>query len=130
MFREFAVSRSGLASAIEYVMQTCADQGLGDDIAHPLCVILDETVGNLMAHSALTEKDFFYVGITAQGCECALTIRDRGAAFDPVHWPPDGRKGPGGFGIQLIKSLAHDVRYERMEDSNQLTATVRPKAPG
>lgn len=124
MFREFAVSRAGLASAIDHVQETCRALGAGSDIANPLCVILDEMIGNLMTHGQVGPDQVFGLRLTACEAGAELAIRDTGPAFDPLTWPRDGRTGPGGQGIAITKGLAHEVSYARDGPFNLLTAKI------
>ncbi|MEM8697815.1 MAG: ATP-binding protein [Pseudomonadota bacterium] len=127
MFREFAVSKSGLAAAIEHVRQSCDQLGLSGDVANPLCVILDEMVGNMMMHGQLGEGSVFALSIGRSGPSGELVLRDRGPSFDPVHWPPDDREGPGGRGLLIARSLADRMDYDRVGEENRLTVTVAAK---
>ncbi|MEM0943621.1 MAG: ATP-binding protein [Pseudomonadota bacterium] len=127
MFREFAVSRAGLASAIEAVKQRCQEMGIGPEIANPVCIILDEMVGNMMMHGDLGEASQFTVEVDREEGGARIVISDPGAAFDPLSWPPDSRSGPGGRGIALVKGLASRLAYARSGEQNVLTAWVWPK---
>ncbi|MEM7505326.1 MAG: ATP-binding protein [Pseudomonadota bacterium] len=124
MFREFAASRAGLASAIDHVQEICKTQGAGSEIANPLCVILDEMIGNLMTHGRVGAEQVFGVQLAAHPGGAQMVIRDAGPPFDPLNWPPDERAKIGGHGIALTKGLAQDLSYTRDGPFNLLTANV------
>lgn len=60
----------------------------------------------------------------------ALTIRDRGQAFNPLEAPPPGQvaslqEAPiGGLGIHLIRKLMDECSYRRTDGGNCLTLKV------
>jgi len=59
--------------------------------------------------------------------EILMTIRDNGPEFDPLERPtPDldaaiADRDVGGLGIHLVRELADDCIYARVDDSNVLT---------
>ena len=66
--------------------------------------------------------------------EIVLTVRDNGPAFDPL-----SRASPnldveiadrdvGGLGIHLVRELADDCRYARIDDCNVLTIRLNRMA--
>ena len=127
MFLEFAVSQSGLAAAIEHVLQSCDRLGVSRDVANPLCVILDEMVGNMMMHGGQGEGAVFALSVVRSGPSAELILCDWGPSFDPVHWPPDNREGPGGRGLVIARSLADHMAYDRIDQQNRLTVRIAPK---
>jgi sigma-B regulation protein RsbU (phosphoserine phosphatase) len=65
--------------------------------------------------------------LTLTAAEIALTIRDNGPAFDPLGRPHPNldaeiaARDIGGLGIHLVRELAADCRYARIDDWNVLT---------
>ena len=127
MFRDFIASQAGLAAAIDFVQARCGELGLANDVTYPLCVILDEMIANLMMHGHAESDSQFQVAIAREGDGAWMQIKDTGAPFDPVHWPPVDRSGPGGHGLQIAKGLANRMTHELIEGGNLLTVTVLPK---
>ncbi|MEM1277945.1 MAG: ATP-binding protein [Pseudomonadota bacterium] len=126
MIRDFAVSNTGLTEALDTVQHVCRENDMSDSIATRLCVIVDETVGNMMMHGGLTEAQSFELSLELVDDGARMEISDPGSAFDPVHWPPDGHSGPGGRGIALTKGLASELSYTRRGDRNVLSVAVFP----
>ena len=126
MIRDFAVSNAGLTDALDTVQHVCRENDVSDSVATRLCVIVDETVGNMMMHGGLSKEQTFELEIELIDGGARLSISDPGTAFDPVHWPPDGHSGPGGRGIALTKGLASDLAYSRRGNRNVLTVGVFP----
>ncbi|MEM8790711.1 MAG: ATP-binding protein [Pseudomonadota bacterium] len=126
MIREFAVSTAGLTEALDTVQRFCRENEVDDSVTTRLCVIVDETVGNMMMHGELNEAHSFMLEIDLMNDGARILISDPGEEFDPVHWPPEGHTGPGGRGIALTKGLASDLSYERQEGRNVLTVGVYP----
>ncbi|MEM7176849.1 MAG: ATP-binding protein [Pseudomonadota bacterium] len=124
MIREFAVSQSGLKTALDSVKASCRELKIDDQVANRLCVIVDETVANMLMHGDLDETSEFLLALSHLDSGARLEIRDPGSAFDPIHWPPGGHRGPGGQGIAIARGLAHDITYTRNGEHNVLTVSV------
>lgn len=124
MIRGFAVSQSGLKTALDSVKETCRELQINDEVANRLCVIVDETVANMIMHGGLSDGQEFKLDLSQLASGARLEISDPGIEFDPVHWPPDGHSGPGGRGIALTKGLAHDIEYVRADNRNVLIVSV------
>jgi serine/threonine-protein kinase RsbW len=60
-----------------------------------------------------------------------LTLEDDGHEFNPLTAPPPDvnlpaeDRVPGGLGIHLIRNLAEQLRYERVDGHNRLTIQIR-----
>lgn len=124
MIRDFAVSQSGLKMALDSIKDSCRELRIDDEVANRLCVIVDETVANMIMHGGLTDSTEFRLALFRIEGGARLEISDPGTEFDPVHWPPDGHSGPGGRGIALTKGLAHAIDYTRTDDRNVLIVSV------
>ncbi|MEM7237740.1 MAG: hypothetical protein AAF501_07955, partial [Pseudomonadota bacterium] len=59
MIRGFAVSQLGLKTALDSVKETCRELQINDEVANRLCVIVDETVANMIMHGGLTDSEEF-----------------------------------------------------------------------
>ena len=64
-------------------------------------------------------------GVPVTGLE--ITLRDNGVAFDPTKQAEvdteqvTAERQVGGLGIALLRQIADEVRYERIDDINTLT---------
>lgn len=125
MDRNFPISTTGLRAALDHLQSECARMGAGAITSGNLCVILDETIGNLMMHGTTPEDTTFNLSIRSTRLGVEITIRDPGLPFDPVVWPETKIDAPGGRGIALTKGLADRLSYRREQGANILTALVR-----
>lgn len=83
---------------------------------------LDEAFANVCAYSGATEVEFDMDYVDGR---CVVTMTDDGVAFDPLEVSeelPDFDDMPGGgMGIILMKQVADEILYRRLEDRNVLT---------
>jgi len=76
-----------------------------------------EACTNVIRHAALAPAaDSLAVSLKRSGGDIEILILDRGPPFDPTRVPdPDlSRPREGGYGIFLIRSIMHRVRYRRI----------------
>lgn len=93
---------------------------------------VEEAVANVMNY-AYPEQTGMPITITASQCDGSLSfvIEDNGVEFDPTKQNnPDLETDPmetdlGGMGIYLIKQLMGEVTYQRIDDKNILTLTLK-----
>jgi len=119
-----------VARAQAFVEEFCRENGLGEDLARRIDIILEELMVNAIRHGGLEgEAEAIEVALGLEGPVLRLVYEDRGRPFDPlaVH-PPDFDAPPdrwpiGRLGVQLVRRLLDDARYERTGDHNRLTLT-------
>lgn len=101
-------------------------------------VILEEIVSNVVRHGeGVTAMTLL---VDCRESEVNLALEDDGAAFDPVKAPAPtpfvtlAEAKMGGLGIDLVKKLARELRYERTGAGgaarNRLLAIVARIAAG
>jgi len=105
-----------------------ASAGLSDALRFRLMLALDEVVTNIVRH-AVDDDDVHEITI-AIAADCGVVtvvVTDGGRPFDPHTVPPADVHAPlehrpiGGLGMHLVRSLAQDMTYQRMDDRNVLT---------
>ena len=119
-----------VARAQAFVEAFCREHGLGEDLARRLDIILEELMVNAIRHGGIEgEPDAITVALCVDRQGLRLVYEDRGAPFDPLSVrPPDfdtphDRWPIGRLGVQLVRRLLDEARYERAGDRNRLTLT-------
>jgi anti-sigma regulatory factor (Ser/Thr protein kinase) len=82
-------------------------------------LIFGELLGNVTRHT----PGYAEVTLDLEDSKAVLHVCDRGSAFDPTPAPADVF-AEGGRGLFLIRSLADDLRVERMNGGNRVSATL------
>ncbi|MBV9271616.1 MAG: SpoIIE family protein phosphatase [Candidatus Eremiobacteraeota bacterium] len=90
----------------------------GTDLS-PVELIYGELIGNVMRHTPGHAE----VTLDLEDGKAVLHVCDRGAAFNPEPGPADVF-AEGGRGLFLIRSLADDLRVERFNGGNRVSATL------
>jgi anti-sigma regulatory factor (Ser/Thr protein kinase) len=93
-------------------------------------IIFEEMILNLVKHAtgSVTQDVELRLDVTEE--RILIHIADDGAAFDPRSAPEVDRTRPleerptGGMGLQIVRSLASEVHYERLDGRNHLRLVV------
>ncbi len=112
-----------------FVRTVGRDGGLDSDRMFALELCLEEAVANIIVHGRsenATDKRIS-VMISNEAQTLVVRIEDDGPSFDPT--VVETRAVPasleeaevGGLGVHLVRELTSDIRYERVENRNQLT---------
>jgi anti-sigma regulatory factor (Ser/Thr protein kinase) len=119
---------SGLAALetlVPEIESFCADQSLDASSAFALNVALDELVNNVVNYGlASGGEHFLEVRLRVADGQLWVEIEDDGVAFDPFDRPPPDTDLPleerpiGGLGIEIVRQLMDEARYERQGDRN------------
>lgn len=126
----FVPDTSNLSAALKYVEQRCADLGASRQQTSRLLVITDELFVNSIHHGK-SHNAPLELSLTSDGHEITLTFSDSTEAnnpfgitdFSPISLPTEERP-VGGLGVLLVRALARDVQYTRLESSNRITIIV------
>ncbi|HZV38820.1 MAG TPA: ATP-binding protein [Pseudoxanthomonas sp.] len=103
------------------------DAGLRGDVR----LIVEELASNAITHGGADAQGELSVRLTIADGLLSLEFRDDGAPFDPLDAPePDldadiMDRDIGGLGLHLIRQLAEELRYERIDGSNLLRIKLR-----
>ncbi len=96
--------------------------GIEKHTLRKLEVAAEEAVVNIIRHSGASKIE---MAISYQPSAISLQLRDDGAAFNPTAYETKAgaveERQVGGMGISLIRQIADEMRYERMEEKNVLT---------
>jgi anti-sigma regulatory factor (Ser/Thr protein kinase) len=125
--REFAVSAAEVMAACELVEAACAARGLDADATYRAKLALEELASNLVRH-ALAPGATFRLQALVSAERAAIELVDSGPAFDPT--VPSGTSSAppesiGGLGLQLVRSVVDELRYQRAGAENRTSFAVR-----
>lgn len=116
----------------ELVDSFCADNGLGEAVAHAFNLSIDELLTNTISYGYDdTETHQITVTLTAFGDRMTATIQDDARAFDPTQSEtPDieadlDDRPIGGLGLFFVREMMDEISYERVGAFNRITLTKR-----
>ena len=116
-----------------FVDAFCAEQRLGERLAHSLTLVVEELLTNLVNYGYDPGAP---PGRAVVSLECAegavlLVFEDDGRAFDLTQRPVYDLEASledrpvGGLGLHLIRTLMDAVGYDRVDDRNRLVLRKR-----
>jgi serine/threonine-protein kinase RsbW len=104
--------------------------GVAPQTVAKVLVVLEEAILNLINHATGLAGSPIDVRLEAEPGRVVLLIEDVGDPFDPrsapapdPHRPLEERRA-GGMGIQLVRSYAAEVQYERLPGRNRLRLVI------
>jgi anti-sigma regulatory factor (Ser/Thr protein kinase) len=113
------------------VERFCAEHGVPRPAIFKVRLFLEEMVLNLIDHAVGSATDRIDVRIEVEPGRVVLVLEDDSNPFDPRSAPAFDRDRPlearssRGMGIHLVRSMADDVAYERIDGRNQLRVVVQ-----
>jgi serine/threonine-protein kinase RsbW len=116
---------TGLLDRLEAYAEAAA---LPTRLAYQLALICEELVTNVATHgtSGLPPATYVALKISWRGPLLHLWFEDDGPPFDPLSLTaPDtaadlDHRDIGGLGIHLVRTLAREIRYERVGPHNRI----------
>ena len=121
-------SLDNLSNISDFVLGSVRESGLDQREIFHLMMAVDEACTNIIKYGCSDEID---IKCEVEDEQVIVEIRDVGLAFNPLEAPaldldvPIEEREVGGLGIYLIRTLMDDVKYERREEKNVLTVTIR-----
>jgi serine/threonine-protein kinase RsbW len=118
-----------LARVADWAERLSAGLALSGTVAYAVQLCLEEAISNIIRHGfpgqAELEEQTIGLTLERQGRSAILTIRDRGAPFDPRTAPPGRPQTPddatvGGQGIHLMRQFSQAMDYVRDGERNCL----------
>ncbi|MGH8026988.1 MAG: ATP-binding protein [Pseudoxanthomonas sp.] len=111
------------------------DAGVRGDVR----LIVEELASNAIAYGGVDGIDIgqheLSVDIAIAGDLLTLEFRDEGAPFDPLSIAPPDLEADimdrpiGGLGLYLIRQIAEETHYRRVDDANLLRVSLRIATP-
>jgi serine phosphatase RsbU (regulator of sigma subunit)/anti-sigma regulatory factor (Ser/Thr protein kinase) len=105
-------------------------------LVHAVETVVDELVANVIRHGFRDDgRHTIDLEVTVREAAVTLRVSDAGIAFDPFTMPlpditrPVEERPIGGLGIYLVRQLATECHYARVEGRNVVTVTVREPLP-
>lgn len=123
---DFAALRPASARVSAYL----AEAGAPDEALFLAQLVLEELVTNTIKYGyddAAAHQ--IHVTVSFTDARLTLTLRDDGHPFDPTAQAapdltlPAEERGIGGLGLHLVRQMTDEVRYERRDGGNVVTAT-------
>lgn len=112
--------------------------GLGPRAAHRLAIVCEELAANVAEHGVAAAPgggaSYVAVALSRRGPALHIVVEDDGPPFDPLgHAAPDTTapleaRGAGGLGVHLVRTLARELRYERLGALNRLSLVLDAEA--
>jgi anti-sigma regulatory factor (Ser/Thr protein kinase) len=126
-------STAALEAGRQTLQKFLEDAGTGAGGRYRTELAFEELVVNVMRHGYRgggTSGRPIDVRVGVRGEEIVLTIEDDADPFDPLQVPQAPRPGSiaqariGGLGLQLVRSVAKQFDYERLDGRNRVTVAI------
>ena len=131
MRRSFPRQMASLEAIVAYVREFLAQEGLDEDAASDLDLVLEELFTNLVKYGRGARGDVeIALERGAQGVTAELREFDA-EPFDPTQLPevdvhrPIAERRPGGLGVHFIRSLTKTFRYEYRDRVGVITVAMK-----
>ncbi|MFI5371494.1 MAG: ATP-binding protein [Candidatus Eisenbacteria bacterium] len=128
--RRFPRDVGALPAIVAFVSEFGGAHGLDADPRFDTELIIEELFTNLVKHGAGTTSEI-EIALGRDGDALTIRLRDRVVTpFDPsAHRPPAAEDElgpiPGGRGLELVRRIADDVRFEHRDGVSTITVTKR-----
>jgi anti-sigma regulatory factor (Ser/Thr protein kinase) len=125
---EFRAQKAQLDHMLDWVEGEATRAHLNQRAVREVRLACEEALVNVIDHAYQGQANrTLDIECARDEHELKVTIRDRGAAFDPRSVPePDtgatlDERRVGGLGVFMVRHLVDDLNYQRMGDQNILT---------
>jgi anti-sigma regulatory factor (Ser/Thr protein kinase) len=108
----------------------CAGHGLPKSTRFNVCLIVEELVLNQIDHATGPATDCLDLRIDVEPSRVVIVLEDDADPYDPRLAPvfdktrPLEDRGPRGMGLQLVRSMAEEVEYGRVNGRNRLQVAI------
>jgi serine/threonine-protein kinase RsbW len=128
----FELSLPPTAAAIGTLMDRLEafveEAALPPQLGSRLMLVCEELAANVAEHAAGASS--LRIAIHRDEAAVRVAVEDDGPAFDPLGVPEADttltaeERGEGGLGLHLIRKLAQDVRYARVDNWNRVSLVL------
>jgi anti-sigma regulatory factor (Ser/Thr protein kinase) len=107
-----------LATIRHFIMVSCRDLGLDEQVTWDLELAVDEACTNVIEHAYEGQAGEIMVSVETLGDAVKVIIHDRGLPFDPQAVPvpdptaPLEERQPGGLGLFLMRQVMDSVEFK------------------
>ena len=122
-----------LAAEAEQFLDTLT---LPPPVGFKVQLVLEELVTNILRHGfSGGQGHTIQIELTFSGAGVELSVEDDGQPFDPMQAPPPDLDSPleeravGGLGIHLLRQVASDLTYARVDGRNRMRLQVPVDTP-
>jgi serine/threonine-protein kinase RsbW len=114
--------------ALDRLLTDAALSGLTEERRGALWTVLAEVLNNVVEHAYARDRGRIRLNLWQDGPVLGIEVVDRGAPMPGLHLP-EGHPAEigtfdhlpeGGFGWFLIRSMTHELRYDRVGAENRL----------
>lgn len=131
MRRSFPRQMTSLDAIVAFVREFLAREGLNENAAYDLDLVLEELFTNLVKYGRGSRGDVEIVlDHGSQGLTAELREQDA-EPFDPTTLPevdvhrPVAERRPGGLGVHFIRQLTKSFRYDHRDRVGVISVTMR-----
>ena len=128
---EMDARTESLAAMAEFIDRALGELQAPKEVVHKLTLSLDEAVTNVASYAYPEGGGKMSLTIESDGELFRARLTDHGRPFNPLEQPEPDLNVPieerkiGGLGIHLIRKMADEFRYNRINDTNELIIGVR-----
>jgi len=133
----FPARAAEVCAALDRLDQHLAAAGVETGDRHDARLVAEETMINVVRHGAGgPDTPTIDLRCEVEDRAVRLEVRDNGAAFDPLAHPaPDldarlEERPIGGLGVHMVRTIADEASYHRIEGRNVLRLVLRRSARG
>jgi sigma-B regulation protein RsbU (phosphoserine phosphatase) len=122
-------SRENIPKIISYIDKKMSQRGFDREQISELQVAVEEAYVNIVTHGYKNEKGPIWITFDFGSRFFRVTLEDEGPRFDPTQFIKRDHDGSiqdhpvGGWGINLIRSLADEMKYDYTNNKNRLILT-------
>jgi serine/threonine-protein kinase RsbW len=116
-----------LETFLGFVLKEAKQAGASETLLHDIRLGLEEILVNIFSYAYPDKEGLVELGFLVQlDGRLKIKITDWGIPFNPLaHDPPDltrefSEREIGGMGIHLVRTLAHQMEYQRDCNANHL----------
>jgi sigma-B regulation protein RsbU (phosphoserine phosphatase) len=111
----------------EWLHTTCKEWELNEDISNKLDMCGEELFANICFYAYPNETGDLSVTLEKNDKLVTMVWEDSGVIYNPLQKPdpdldiPPRERKLGGLGIFMVKQMANDIKYQRINNKNILT---------
>jgi anti-sigma regulatory factor (Ser/Thr protein kinase) len=125
LVRRFPRAVGSLPDLVAFVREFFVACGIDADRAFDVDLVLEELFTNMVRHARGGTSEI-EIGLDDDGALLTLRLRDVGVEpWTPAQAPDQPIHGrPGGRGLQIIRQLTRDLRFEHVDGTTIVTAVL------